>query len=357
MNATLLLPSPIHHGAGRAEEADETICESSSGAGSARDDKEVILQSFRKDHLRWNNIDWVCLVWMIAMHAGALAAPFFFSWSGLGIAVLLHWLTASFGICLCYHRYLTHRSLKMTPAGEFFTMTCAVLSGQGSPLDWTATHRLHHQLSDQPGDPHSPREGAWWSHILWLFVRHSPRQREALFRRYVPDLVDRPIIRFFQRTEFLWQVALGTTLLVLGGWSFLLWGLCLRIVFAYHSTWFVNSATHLWGYRNYETTDDSKNLWWVALLSYGEGWHNNHHAHPNLAPAGHRWWEIDMTWWAIKAMRLAGLAYDVNDAIPEPVAVAPDAQRESTAVSAAETSPSSRQAPRAPRQAEPAMSA
>jgi sn-2 palmitoyl-lipid 9-desaturase len=308
--------------------------ESLAAMHSARAEKQEVIESFHKRNLHWRNIDWICFVWLIAMHAGALAAPFFFSWSALGVAVLLHWLTASFGICLCYHRYLTHRSLKLAPAGEFFTMLCAVLSGQGSPLDWTATHRLHHQHSD-----------------------------ELLFKRYVPDLMNRPMIRFFQKTEFLWQVAIGTALLALGGWSFLLWGLCLRIVFAYHSTWFVNSATHLWGYRNYETTDDSKNLWWVALLSYGEGWHNNHHAHPSLAPAGHRWWEIDMTWWAIKAMRLVGLAYDVNDRIPEPQPAAAAAEPVEAVApgSSGETRSPERTAPhnaspRASRQVEPAMS-
>jgi stearoyl-CoA desaturase (delta-9 desaturase) len=105
-------------------------------------------------------------------------------------------------------------------------------------------------------------------------------------------------------------------LYVLGGWPFLLWGLCVRMVVAYHSTWFVNSATHLWGYRNYETDDESKNLWWVALMSYGEGWHNNHHAHPRLARAGHRWWELDMTFYAIRVLQALRLAYAVDDRIP-----------------------------------------
>ncbi len=108
---------------------------------------------------------------------------------------------------------------------------------------------------------------------------------------------------------------------VLNGWtgalSMLLWGMCVRMTFAYHSTWLVNSATHMWGYRNYETRDRSRNLWWVALLAYGEGWHNNHHAHPTLAPAGHRWWEVDITWWSIKLLRFLGQATDVQDQVPQ----------------------------------------
>ncbi|MBW3542861.1 MAG: fatty acid desaturase [Planctomycetes bacterium] len=318
------VPSKPRHRAGQqpqrddvpSTETDEARASARTAEADAAAEKAEVLESFDKGQLRFGNIDWVCLVWVTVMHAGAIAAPFFFSWSALGIAVLLHWLTCSIGVCLGYHRYLTHRALKLTAPGEFFCLLCATLSGQGSPRDWTATHRLHHQHSDLEGDPHSPREGTWWSHILWLFIRHSPRQRELLYKRYAPELIDRPIVRFFEKTEFWWQVALGLTLLALGGLPWLLWGLCLRIVFAYHSTWFVNSATHLWGYRNYETRDGSKNLWWVALFAYGEGWHNNHHAHPSVAPAGHRWWEIDMTWWAIRALKLLGVAYDVNDRVP-----------------------------------------
>jgi stearoyl-CoA desaturase (delta-9 desaturase) len=181
---------------------------------------------------------------------------------------------------------------------------------------WCATHRIHHARSDQAGDPHSPLDGGWWSHLLWLFVRHDDKFRQALFRHYVPDLLQDRVLVFFDRTYGLWLFASGGLLYVLGGWPFLLWGLCVRMVVAYHSTWFVNSATHLWGYRNYETDDESKNLWWVALMSYGEGWHNNHHAHPRLARAGHKWWELDMTFYAIRVLQALRLAYAVDDRIP-----------------------------------------
>lgn len=124
------------------------------------------------------------------------------------------------------------------------------------------------------------------------------------------------MIQFFQKFEFTLIAGCGVVLYLIGGLPMLLWGLCFRMVVAYHSTWFVNSATHLWGYRNYDTRDHSRNLWWVAILSYGEGWHNNHHAHPSVAPAGHRWWEFDVTWQVIKLWRLLGLAYDVRDKIP-----------------------------------------
>ena len=280
------------------------------------DEQDAIFASFRPANLTWKKLDWIVLIWMAAMHLGCLAAPFFFTWKALGVTVVLHWLTASVGICLGYHRYLTHRAFKLKWPAEFPVLMCSAIAGEGPPLTWAATHRLHHQRSDLAGDPHSPLEGKWWSHILWLFVNRTPLQQDALFRRYVPDLVDRPLIQFFHRTHGLWPVVMGIGLFVLGGLPMLVWGLCVRMVVAYHSTWFVNSATHLWGYRNYETGDESRNLWWVALVSYGEGWHNNHHAHPTVAPAGHRWWEFDMTWWTIKALRFCGLATDVNDQIP-----------------------------------------
>jgi stearoyl-CoA desaturase (delta-9 desaturase) len=279
-------------------------------------DRQVLKEAFAPANLTWKNIDWVTFSWMVMIHAGCIAAPFFFSWSALGVAIFLHWLTASIGICLGYHRYLSHRSFKLKSPAEFFVLLCGALSGEGSPLTWAATHRLHHQVSDEEGDPHSPLDGPWWSHLLWLFAGRTVKQQDTLFRRYVPDLAERPLMRFFEKTYGWWLIGAGVALYAVGGWSLFLWAMCVRMTVAYHSTWFVNSATHLWGYRNYETTDESRNLWWVAILSYGEGWHNNHHAHPSVAPAGHRWWEIDMTWWAIKALRALGLATDVREKIP-----------------------------------------
>jgi fatty-acid desaturase len=280
---------------------------------------------YHPDYLKWKNVDWVTLVFLAGVHAGALAAPFFFSWAAAITAGVLYWATASIGICLGYHRYLSHRSFKLTKPAEFCVLSVSAIAGEGSPLAWSATHRLHHQKSDHTGDPHSPFNGNWWSHILWLFVNRTPEQCETVFRKYAPELYDRPMVMFFERTYGRWLLATGLTLLgigyavggVFGAISFLTWTYCLRMVVAYHSTWFVNSATHLWGYRNYETRDQSRNLWWVAILAFGEGWHNNHHAHPSIAPSGHRWWEFDATWCVIKLLRFCGLAYDVKTGIPE----------------------------------------
>ena len=277
---------------------------------------QQIYDSFAPSNLTWKQVDWVVVAWIGAMHIGALAAPFFFSWPALGVCVLLHWMTGSLGICMSYHRFLSHKSMKLRAPARFFGLLCGALSGEGSPLTWAATHRLHHMRSDQEGDPHSPLDGPWWSHMNWLWVYRTPEQRDRLFKRFAPDLMHDKMMLFFEKTYFLWLVASGVALYAWGSLPFLLWGLCARMVFMYHATWFVNSATHLWGYRNYETKDESRNLWWVAVVAYGEGWHNNHHAHPHTARAGHRWWELDPTFWSIRALQLVGLAYNVDDRTP-----------------------------------------
>lgn len=279
--------------------------------------RDPLLATFDRDRLRLSNLDWPVAIWMVAMHVGAAAALFFVTWQAVLTALVLHWLTCSIGVCLGYHRFLSHRSLKLRWPARLFVTLCGVLSGEGSPLTWAATHRVHHGRSDREGDPHSPNDGGWWSHVMWVFVRRDPNVTRALHERYVPDLLDDPLMRFFEKTYGLWLVASGVVLFLIGGWPMLLWGLCARMVVAYHSTWFVNSATHIWGYRSYQTGDRSRNLWWVAVVSYGEGWHNNHHAFPRLARAGHRWWEFDMTFYAIRFLQAVGLAYEVDDRVPE----------------------------------------
>jgi stearoyl-CoA desaturase (delta-9 desaturase) len=202
------------------------------------------------------------------------------------------------------------------------------LSGEGSVINWVANHRKHHALSDADGDPHSPHDGAWWSHMLWLVRGRSAAQHQEHLQRWAPDLLRERALRVLSTAFLLCQFVFGGLLFAagyaLGGWpmatSFLVWGVFVRLVFVLHSTWFVNSASHMWGYRNYTTTDDSRNNWWVALLSYGEGWHNNHHAFPSMARHGHRWWEIDVTYLTIRLLRRLGLAWDVKECRPSSVA-------------------------------------
>ncbi|MFT5323858.1 MAG: fatty-acid desaturase [Planctomycetaceae bacterium] len=296
---------------------DDSLTKRSQDSDSSKQKKEFGKAGpFENARLTWGRMDWTVLGWMLLVHAGCLAAPFCFSWPALAVAVGLHWLTCSIGVCLGYHRNLSHASFRLPAPVRFFTTLCGILSGEGSPLTWAATHRVHHARSDKKGDPHSPRNGVLWSHILWIFVRRDAEEVAELHRRFAPDLIKDPMMRFFEKTFGLWLVGFAAMMYVVGGLPMLVWGVSVRLTVAYHTTWLINSASHIWGYRNYETTDDSRNLWWAGLLAYGEGWHNNHHAWPRVACYGHRWWEFDITWQAIKVLRFLGLATDVDDRIP-----------------------------------------
>ena len=264
-------------------------------------------------------LDWPIVVWLGLLHVGALAAPFLFTWKGLGIAVFLYWLTGSLGICLGFHRLLTHGSFQTWRPVRWFFAWLGGLAGEGPALMWVAVHRKHHVFSDTEHDPHTPRDGGWWSHMLWLGPDRGKQPSRELIERYAPDLAKDPVMRFLDKTFILWPWLLGGALFAIGyygwdaytGWSFVVWGVFVRMVFLLHVTWLVNSASHMWGYRNYETTDDSRNCWWVGLLAFGEGWHNNHHAFQRMAKHGHRWYELDVTYWAICAMEKLGLAWRV----------------------------------------------
>lgn len=257
-------------------------------------------------------ISWISIVFFAIIHALAFLAPWFFSWSALGVAIFLHWLTGSIGICLAYHRLLTHRSFQVPKWLEYVLATIGAMAVQGGPIFWVATHRLHHAYpEDLDKDPYSAKRGFWWSHILWLFNHTDLFFNYDVYKKYAPDLERDAYYRWLDRYFILLQIPLGIVLYLLGGWSFVIYGMCVRAVLLWHSTWFINSASHIWGYQNYEVNDNSRNLWWTAIIAYGEGWHNNHHAHPNVAPAGHKWWEVDITWWSIQVLRALGLAKKV----------------------------------------------
>ena len=271
-----------------------------------------------------NGIDWPVVIFMSAVHVMALGAVYFFTWKAVALLLFLGWFTGGIGVCLGYHRLLTHGSFQTYRPIRWLIAFIGGLSGQGSAITWIANHRKHHAFSDKEGDPHSPHDGPWWSHMFWFCPYFGQQWHHDLSTKYAPDLVKDPFMRFLHKTFLIWQFAFGGLLFAIGyfgwdaftGWSFVFWGLFLRMVYVWHITWAVNSATHMWGYRNYETSDDSTNLWWVGLLSYGEGWHNNHHAFQRMARHGHKWWEIDMTYWAICAMEKLGLAWNVVHSVP-----------------------------------------
>lgn len=256
---------------------------------------------------RSKHFNWILAVWLAVFHIGAIAAFFFFSWSALAVAAVLWVLGQNVGIAMSYHRQLTHRGFVTPRWVEYAMALCATLALQGGPIFWVAVHRLHHQLSDHAGDPHSPHDGKWWSHMGWL-LQGTLHNRNTLLMRYAPDLTRDRFYTWLSRYHWLPVTALGIGLFLIGGWSWLLWGIFLRVTLGLHVTWLVNSATHIWGSRRFETRDDSRNNWWVALLTGGEGWHNNHHARPVSSSHGMAWYELDFNYWLIRLLGFLGLA-------------------------------------------------
>jgi len=259
--------------------------------------------------------------WLILLHVGALAAPFCFSWEAMVVCLVFYWFNGSIGVCLGYHRLLTHGAFKVHKVTRWVLAFFGGLSGEGQAIDWVANHRKHHAHSDHDGDPHTPHDGGLWAHAFWLAWSFRGEEYEKHVNRWAPDLTKDPGMRWVGYMFLPSQLLSGVILMGVGYWmdgwmmatSMLVWGLFLRLVMVLHVTWLVNSWSHMWGYRNYETNDGSRNNWLVALLAFGEGWHNNHHAYPRMACQGHKWWEFDTTYVAIRLMKWVGLAWDVVD--------------------------------------------
>ena len=271
----------------------------------------MTLSDLGKESAQDSGINWVTAIFMLLFHVGAVAALFFFSWEPFLLAIFLYWVGGSLGIGIGYHRLLTHRGYRTPKWVEYFLTTCAVLALEGGPIFWVATHRIHHQYSDKEGDPHSPRDGKWWAHVGWILVGKSMHHDTKTLSRYVPDLAKDKFHVWITKYHYVPMIVLGLALLAIGGIPYLLWGVCFRTVLGLHATWLVNSATHMWGSRRFQTRDDSTNSWWVALFSFGEGWHNNHHAHPVSSRHGLTWYEIDLNWYGIWLLSKLGLARDV----------------------------------------------
>ncbi len=256
---------------------------------------------------------WGTIFFMIAIHALSVFAlqPKFWSIPSLITLFFFYWLTACLGVTLGYHRLLSHRSFVVPRWLERFFATCGAISCQHGPIDWVGLHRHHHSFSDTEVDHHNSKRGFWWSHMGWMF-----KDVEAL--KTVPklsaDLIKDPYYRFLNKYFLFLQIPIGLTLFVIGqkldvgGWTLVLWGIPLRLVVVYHITWLVNSATHCWGSIAFDSGDGSRNNAWVAALTFGEGWHNNHHAFPNSAKQGLFKGQIDLTWAHIKLLARLGLA-------------------------------------------------
>ncbi|WP_337174978.1 fatty acid desaturase [Paludisphaera sp.] len=267
-------------------------------------------------------LSWSAILYIGGIHVLALLAlvPSLFSWSGLLLCLALHWLTGGIGICLIYHRLLTHRSFKLRPKWLEYPLTAiGCMASEGGPLGWVADHRRHHAYSDEEMDTHSPLRGLFWAHMGWfMVVDENSRHNDAYFKRWAPDLFRDPVHRWLERYFIAFPLGLFALTYAAGQWyggmglSWLVWGGFIRTLFVWHTTWLVNSASHVWGYRTHATRDQSTNLWWCAALTYGEGWHNNHHAFQTSARHGLDWWEVDPTYMTIKGLQLVGMASDLK---------------------------------------------
>jgi stearoyl-CoA desaturase (delta-9 desaturase) len=261
---------------------------------------------------------------------GLIAAPFFlwgwgFSWTDMGLLIGMTYLTG-LGITVGFHRLFTHRSFDTYRVVEFIFAVLGSMAVQGTMFKWVAVHRRHHQYSDTPDDPHTPHHhgrgilgvvrGAWHAHIGWFFQR-DPEDLD----RYIPDLRRSPTLRITSALFVVW-VLLGQMIpAVLGGvitlswagvWTGLIWGGLVRVFVVHHFTWSINSACHLWGLRPYRSGDQSRDNIFFGVLALGEGWHHTHHTFPTSARHGLRWWQLDLSYWVIRALQILGLAWDVR---------------------------------------------
>ena len=277
-------------------------------------------------------IVWIPALFLVSYHLLALLAfvPWFFSWTGVILAIAGDYVFGVLGINLCYHRLLAHRAFRCPKWLEHTLAILGFCCVQDTPARWVAVHRRHHQHADEQPDPHSPLVNFFWGHMGWIVVDNRELDRIGIYERYARDLLRE---RFYKRLERgwwqLWMVLISLAVFFVGGFgaslllggtllealqfglSLLVWGVFVRTVVVWHQTWAVNSITHLWGYRNYATDEASRNNVLVGIISNGEGWHNNHHADPRSARHGHRWWEIDTTYMTVRLLAMLGLAWDV----------------------------------------------
>jgi stearoyl-CoA desaturase (delta-9 desaturase) len=275
----------------------------------------------RSEITKKTGIHWLNLIVLTVFHILAGVALFFFSWQNLFVTLFIWWLSGGFGIGVGYHRLLTHRGFKTSRWMQNLLTFCGTLALESGPIQWVATHRMHHAFVEVPGkDPHTPRDGIFWAHAGWILQWPAQTHDQATLQRYVPDLLKDPVQVFLSNYYYLSNILLGAGLLYFGGIGMVLWAVFLRITLGLHFTWMVNSVTHLWGTRPFETNDDSRNNFLVALVSFGEGWHNHHHAYPRAARHGLRWYQIDVNWYTITVMRWLGLARDIKLITPAQIA-------------------------------------
>lgn len=215
-----------------------------------------------------------------------------------------------FGITGGYHRYFSHKSFKTSRVFQFVLALLGLTATQKGPLWWASHHRHHHKYSDQPGiDVHSPKEGFLHSHQGWIFNGRW----DGTDVEQVDDLARYPELMWINQWHIVGPVMLGVICFAIGGWSGVLWGLVVSTVLLWHATYSINSLAHVWGSRRYRTKDTSRNNWMLALLTFGEGWHNNHHHYCASARQGFYWWEVDVTYYILRVLSALGLIWDLRE--------------------------------------------
>lgn len=247
----------------------------------------------------------------IGLHVAAVAGLFFFpiTWRGIALCVGMYYFRM-FAITAGYHRYFSHRSYKTSRWFQFTLALFGTLAVQKGVLWWAANHRHHHRYSDLPGDVHSPvQRGFWWSHIGWVLSR---RYNQTQFTE-IRDFAKYPELQWLNRHFLVPVIAMAVLLFGLGGWAALYWGFVLSTVLLFHGTFTVNSLAHVWGKRRYQTTDDSRNNFWIAMITMGEGWHNNHHHYMSSARQGFFWWEFDVSYLVLKGLEKLRVVWDVRE--------------------------------------------
>ena len=243
------------------------------------------------------------------LHAGVLLTLWTGPTWGLVECVMGSYLLRMFGVTAGYHRYFGHRSYKLGRAAQFAMAFLAQTSAQKGALWWAAHHRLHHRESDRERDVHSPsRRGFWWAHVGWVLSNDF----DDYDRRAVAEFLKFPELRWIDKHHWIPTVAYGVALALIGGWPVFLWGYVVSTVVLYHCTFSINSLAHLFGTRRFDTPDESRNNWLLALITLGEGWHNNHHFSPGSCRQGERWWEIDITYWGLKALSWFGVVRELR---------------------------------------------
>lgn len=268
------------------------------------------------------SIDWIGLVPYVLLHLSVFAVIWVgWSWVAVGVAVALY-LIRMFSVTAFYHRYFSHRTFKTTRWFQFIAAIMGNSCVQRGPLWWAAHHRHHHHHSDQKPDIHSPRQdGFFWSHMGWFMTIENSRTNERLIR----DLTRFPELRFLDRFHVIVPAMLGIGLFWLGvllenvapglgtnGWQMFVWGFCISTVVLYHAVYTINSLAHRIGGRRYETGDDSRNNFFLAIITLGEGWHNNHHHYPGSTRQGFFWWEVDISYYILVGMSWVGLVWDLR---------------------------------------------